>query len=54
MILLTRPEVAVQISKEKFDADGNLIDDAVKERIRLLVEALVEWTRKLKGLGAGV
>jgi chromate reductase, NAD(P)H dehydrogenase (quinone) len=48
LILLTRPEVAVQISKEKFDADGNLTDDAVKERIKLLVEALVVWTRKLK------
>jgi chromate reductase, NAD(P)H dehydrogenase (quinone) len=49
MILLTRPEVAVQKSGEKFDAEGNLIDDAIRERVKLLVEALVEWTRKIRG-----
>ena len=31
-----------------FDEDGNLTDDEVREAIRALLEALADWTRRLR------
>jgi hypothetical protein len=39
--------VHVSAAREKFDADGNLTDDRVRENVRTLVEALVAWARRL-------
>jgi chromate reductase, NAD(P)H dehydrogenase (quinone) len=49
MFPLNRPEVMIGHATDKFDADGNLIDENTKEHIRKMLEALVVWTAKLKG-----
>ena len=48
MYPLNRPEVMIANAKEKFDENGNLIDQETKDRIKALLEALVDWTKKLK------
>jgi len=45
---LNKPEVIVANAAEKFDKQGNLTDEHTKEKIKELLEALVEWTKKLK------
>jgi chromate reductase len=34
-------------AQDRFDADGNLTDDATKEFIRQLLQNLVDWTRRI-------
>ena len=38
---LNRPEVMIPNAADKFDEDGNLTDAFTRERIKALVEALV-------------
>jgi chromate reductase len=45
---VNKPEVMIANAAEKFDANGNLIDDKAKELIRQLLQALVAWTRQLQ------
>jgi chromate reductase len=45
---INRPEVCVMSVDEKIDEKGRLIDEETKERIRQLLESLVEWTERLK------
>jgi hypothetical protein len=35
-------------ASEKFDKQGNLKDPQTEQKIKELLEALVEWTRQLK------
>lgn len=46
MFALNQPEVMIPNAADKFDKEGNLIDAFTKERIKELVEALVNWTIK--------
>ncbi len=46
--VLNKPEVLVARSWEKFDADGNLKDDATVTSIHNLLVALADWTRVLQ------
>jgi chromate reductase, NAD(P)H dehydrogenase (quinone) len=46
---LNQPEVMVPFAQEKIDASGRVTDAKTKEKIKELLEALVVWTRKLKG-----
>ncbi len=46
---LNKPELEVQRAWEKFDQNGNLTDEATRQAIRPLLEALAAWTRRLKG-----
>jgi chromate reductase len=48
MFPINRPEVMIPFATEKFDADGNLIDDKSRQKIRELLEALAAWTRRLQ------
>ncbi len=48
MLTFNKPEVFVPNAVEKFDKDGNLKDDSVKERIKLLLESLEVWTKRFK------
>ncbi len=48
MIPLNRPEVMVASADHKIDEQGNLHDAGTRRRIRELLEALVEWTRRLQ------
>jgi chromate reductase len=45
---LNRPEVMMPFAGDNVDADGNVINEQTKQRIRELLEALVQWTRQLK------
>lgn len=49
MLPLNKPEVAIQRAWEKFDAEGNLTDEPSREAIRMLLQALLTWTRRLQG-----
>jgi chromate reductase, NAD(P)H dehydrogenase (quinone) len=48
MYLLPKPELYVTWPAERFDAAGNLLDDAVREEVRALMVALTAWTRRLR------
>ena len=45
--VLPQPEVLVYRAHEKFDAEGRLTDEATRRYVRLLLEALADWTRRL-------
>ncbi len=45
---LNRPEVMVGAIQEKFDIEGNLIDDYTKNKISEMLSALVIWSKRLK------
>lgn len=45
---LNKPEVIVPFALEKFDGKGVLIDQKTKDKIKELIVALIDWTRKLK------
>jgi chromate reductase len=47
MFPVNQPEVMIGNAQERFDAEGNLTDDATKDFIRQLLQNLVEWTRRL-------
>ena len=49
MFPLNNPEVMISNAAERFDADGNLVDDKSRELIAQLLQSLVAWTRRLKG-----
>jgi chromate reductase len=42
---LNKPEVMIGNAGERFDEQGNLIDENTKKHIRQLLESLVNWTR---------
>jgi chromate reductase, NAD(P)H dehydrogenase (quinone) len=44
---LNLPEVMIAKAQEKFDANGNLTDEAAKKLIQQLLQNLVDWTRRL-------
>jgi chromate reductase len=50
MFPLNQPEVMIANATEKFDDQGNLKDPKTIEKIKELLEALVDWTRRLKKL----
>jgi len=47
MYPINRPEVYISFVHQKFDADGNFTDEKGKQFIRELLQALVDWTKKL-------
>jgi len=47
MFPVNQPEVMIANASERFDADGNLTDEATKNFIRQLLQALVDWTRRI-------
>ena len=46
---LNKPEVQIQRAWEKFDQNGNLTDETVRQSVRSLLVALAAWTRRLNG-----
>jgi chromate reductase, NAD(P)H dehydrogenase (quinone) len=42
------PEVIVTFASDKFDSEGNLLDDNTKKFLTQLLQNLSNWTRKLK------
>ncbi len=49
MLVLNRPEVAIQKMREKFDAEGRLEDETTRQAIAAQLVALRQWTLKLRG-----
>jgi chromate reductase len=47
MFPINQPEVMIGNAAERFDASGNLTDDATKDFIRHLLQNLVEWARRI-------
>jgi chromate reductase len=47
MFPINQPEVMIGNASERFDAEGNLTDDATKGYIRQLLQNLVDWTRRI-------
>jgi len=41
--------VQVQRAWEKFDANGNLLDEPTRQSVQALLVALAAWTRCLRG-----
>jgi chromate reductase, NAD(P)H dehydrogenase (quinone) len=52
MYPVNKPEVMISTAAQRFDERGRLVDEALRERIGRLLEALVVWTRRL-GTGNG-
>ena len=48
MCPLCRPELMIADAGDKFDDDGNLVDQDTRDRIKKLVDALAVWTRQLQ------
>jgi chromate reductase, NAD(P)H dehydrogenase (quinone) len=48
MFPLNQPEVMIANADQKFDKDGNLKDEKTAKKIRELLQALGDWTRRLK------
>jgi chromate reductase len=46
---VNRPEVIIGKAAERFDAEGHLTDQATRDIIASLMEALTAWTRRLRG-----
>jgi len=42
------PEVIVTFAQDKFDENGNLVDENTKKFLRQLLQNLADWTKKLK------
>lgn len=49
MFPLQQPEVLVPLAEKKFDQQGNLTDENTKRYIQRQLQALVAWTRRLRG-----
>jgi chromate reductase len=45
--VLTRPEVMIPLAREKFDAQGELVDPMSRKFVAELLIALAAWTRRL-------
>ena len=47
---VNKPEVMINFAAQKFDDKGNLTDDKAKELIKMLLNNLVSWTKKLQSI----
>ena len=48
MFPINQPEVMIGNAATRFDAQGNLVDEATKGFVRQLLENLVAWTKQLQ------
>jgi hypothetical protein len=46
--VLLKPEVYVANARDRFDPTGRLTDNSVRERIRMLLDALREWIHRIR------
>lgn len=49
IFLVNQPEVIVAAANSKFDSDGHLADEPTRKLVAQLMQALVNWTERLKG-----
>ena len=48
MFPVNQPEVLIAAVDKKFDADGRLTDEPTRKLVARLMEALADWTRRLR------
>lgn len=48
-LVMAQPELRVTSAGQRFDAEGRLTDDELRERLRIYLAALVEWARLVGG-----
>ena len=48
ILLVNQPEVFVSGANNKFDADGQLIDEPTRKIVGQLIQSLMNWTARLK------
>lgn len=48
MYLLPKPEIYVGPGRDAFDEQSNLTDDQVRERLREMLEKLLDWTKTVR------
>ena len=53
MLPINKPELLVMNAAEKFDGNGNLKDESIKEQLAALLAALATWVRRLRGEQVG-
>ena len=46
--VMPEPQMLIPYSRERFDEDGNLVDEETQERMQRFLKALVEWAERLK------
>lgn len=44
---MINPQLMIMRSSEYFDAEGRLLDEALRQRVRRIVEGLVAWTQQI-------
>ena len=49
MHFVNKPEVMIAAANTKFDEAGELTDETTRKLMRELLQALTDWTRKLRG-----
>jgi chromate reductase len=54
MFPVNRPEVMIAHADDKFDNEGNLKDQLTTQKIRELLETLIEWTKSLQRAKSGL
>jgi chromate reductase len=47
-LVLPKPDIYVSHAAKSFDAEGNLTDEKLRERIRMLLDALARWVVLLR------
>ncbi len=47
-LVMVKPELLVHEAEQRFDSEGNLVDEATRGRVRKHVEALIAWANRLK------
>ena len=45
--VLPEPDLILPHAESKFDAEGHLHDEATREKVRAVVEGLVQWSKRL-------
>jgi chromate reductase, NAD(P)H dehydrogenase (quinone) len=48
ILLVNQPEVFITGANTKFDAEGRLTDEVTRKLVAKLMQALVDWTKRLK------
>jgi chromate reductase len=51
--VMVQPELRVPNAGQRFDAEGRLVDEELRERLRAFVAALVEWARLVSDTHSG-
>jgi chromate reductase len=47
-LVLPKPDIYVSHAAKSFDTEGNLTDEKLRERIKLMLEALARWVVLLR------